>query len=351
MDNALDMKLDSLNMFKVLKDFHLQIEDAVAVSNSFNLDNFNAGGITNIVVSGLGGSAIGGDYARSYLQYDLKIPMIVNRGYCLPEFCNENTLVIISSYSGNTEETVSALNEALEKKCRIICITTGGKIGETADKQNLPCIKVPEGYQPRCAIGYSFFIVLKTLSALRFITDRTDEIDAVVKLIKELSPVYSNPNSPNNTPMHIAKAVKGKLPVIYSSSDVLDTVNLRWRGQFSENSKILAYGNGYPEMNHNELVGWRLNKDIIKNIIVIYLRDEEDHKRVSLRMDITSKIIEEYANEVITLNGIGKSKLERIFELTYIGDWATFYLALLYGEDPNEIDVLHELKEELGRHI
>jgi len=341
--------IDKSNMFDVLKNFSSQIDDAVKIAREIKVSEFDNKGIRSIIVTGLGGSAIGGDLIRSYTNYEIKIPVSVNRNYTLPEYADKDSLVIISSYSGNTEETVSAYKDAISKGCRIICVTSGGEVEKMAIENGHIFVKVPAGYQPRCALGYSFFILLVLFIKLGFLNDRQNEILRTIGFIKENSIKFSAFKSDDNPALSLAKIIKGNLPVIYSSIDFLDVVNLRWRGQISENAKILAYGNLYPEMNHNELVGWELNKDIMKKIIVIILRDGGDNDRIIKRMDITKKIYAKYASEVIEIGGSGSSRLERIFDLVYLGDWVSYYLAILNEVDPTPVNVITNLKNELGK--
>lgn len=349
MEKKLIKKFDKSNMFDILKDFHLQVKKALQVAGKYNLKNFDSKGIRNIIITGLGGSAIGGDLFRSYTQYEIKIPVTVNRNYTLPEFADSKTLVIVSSYSGNTEETLSAFREAIEKKCRIICITSGGEVKKIANKNKFNCVVIPGGLQPRCAIGYSFFTLLTVFIKLGFIKDRQEDIRETIKLMEESKEEYTTPDSQKNHALQLAVELKGKLPIVYSSADVLDIVNLRWRGQFSENAKIVAYGNNYPEMNHNELVGWKLNDDILKKIVVIFLKDVNDNERIKLRMDITSGIIKKYAENIISLESDGRSLLARIFDMIYLGDWVSYYLAILNEVDPTPVEAINFLKNKLEK--
>lgn len=341
--------LDISNMYDVLKDFHLQIEDAVRIAKDVTLPAIDKSSIKNIIINGLGGSAIGGDYVRSAVQYELDIPVSVNRNYDLPAYATKDSLCFVSSYSGNTEETISALKQALDKNCNIICITTGGEIANIAKSNGLPLVIVPEGYQPRCALGYAFFVLYGVFQKLGLIEDKSSQTESTINLIRELSRMYSDINDSGNKAISIANKLKGKLPVVYSA-DILDVVNIRWRGQLSENAKVLAYGSLYPEMNHNELVGWKCNEEIMKNIAVIMLKDPEDHDRNKLRMNITGEIYKKYASDVIELEASGRYKLERIFELTYLGDWVSFYLAILNSEDPTPVNVIQHLKKQLSEN-
>lgn len=339
---------DKSDMFGVLKNFPQQVEEAVKIAGEFEYKHLNKDGISNVIVNGLGGSAIGGDYVRSLVNYEMKVPMTVNRNYNLPAFAGENTLAIVSSYSGNTEETLSAFNEARERKCRILCITSGGEVERIANENNIDVLKIPGGLQPRCALGYSFFSLLIALTKLDLIPDKTDDINATIKHLQDLSHSYSYFSSEHNHPIMIADELKDHLPVIYSSSDVLDAVNLRWRGQISENAEILAYGNFVPEMNHNELVGWNLNKNILSEIVVILLCDRDDHERVKLRMKITTEIYKNLCNSIIAVESDAETRLERIFELTYLGDWTSFYLAIMNEVDPTPVESINFLKNKLS---
>jgi len=340
--------VDTENMLDVLVNFHNQIKDAVEIAGAIDVSSVNKEGIKNIVINGLGGSAIGGDLVRSYTSNEIKIPVYINRNYFLPSFVDSNTLIIISSYSGNTEETVSAYNDAIKKSCKIICISSDGTVEKIAGKNQHLLVKIPSGLQPRCALGYSFFTLLITLFKLGLIKDKTEDISEVITLLEKKSKVYIKHESENNVAIKIAKSLKGNLPIIYSSVDILDVVNLRWRGQISENAKILAYGNLYPEMNHNELVGWKLNNDILKNTVVIFLKDEDDYEKIKLRMEITTEIMEKYATEIINLNGEGTCRLARIFDLIYLGDWVSYYLAIINKINPTPVEAINYLKNKLA---
>ncbi|MCX7833612.1 MAG: bifunctional phosphoglucose/phosphomannose isomerase [Ignavibacteria bacterium] len=352
--------IDRSNMFMVLRNFHLQIKDAVQIASNIKFPKKLR--VSNIIVNGLGGSAIGGDLVRSYLHYIIKIPFTVNRSYFLPAYANRETLSIISSYSGNTEETISAYKDSLKRKCKILAISSGGEVEKIAKKNGNIFIKIPTGFQPRCALGYSFFTIFISLFKLGLIPISQkvfyNEIESVIQNLEKYSKQFSNYKLRNNIAIKIASEIKGKLPVIYSSSDLLDVVNLRWRGQISENSKQLAYGNLYPEMNHNELVGWwapektsknkSLNRrSLLNDIIVIFLKDNDDYVRIKLRMDITSEIYKKLASKVISIKGKGENKLERIFNLIYTGDWVSYYLALMRRVDPTPVEVISYLKSKL----
>ena len=339
---------DPKGMRNLILNFPKQAEEAVAIGNAAKI-KIKTKNIEQIVVSGLGGSAIGGDLIRAYCADKCSVPVIVNRHYYFPEFVGKNTLVIISSYSGNTEETTASYNDAVKRKAKIFCITSGGEVERMAKKHKHPYIKIPGGFPPRAALGYSFFPTLIALSKLGFIKDQKKEIKETLALLNELSARYSNHDSADNRALNLAKTVQGKLPLIYSAADKFDTVNTRWRGQITENAKTLAFGHLFPELNHNEIVGWEVLKDLMKKMHVIILRDKEDYKRIQLRMDVTKGIIGGLADGITEVHSEGKSLLARMFSLLYLADWLSFYLAMLNGVDPSPVKKIDFLKEELGK--
>lgn len=339
---------DPKGMRNLILNFPQQAEEAVTIGNAAKI-KLNTKNVEQIIVSGLGGSAIGGDLIRAYFADKCEVPVIVNRHYYFPKYVGTNSLVIISSYSGNTEETTASYKDAIKRKAKIFCITSGGEVERMAKKYKHPYIKIPGGLPPRAALGYSFFTMLIALSKLGFIKDQKKEIKETLALLSDLSSRYGNHDSTDNTALNLAKTLQGKLPLIYSAADKFDTVNTRWRGQITENAKTLAFGHVFPELNHNEIVGWEVLKDIMKNIHVVILRDKEDYKRIQLRMDVTKGIIGDLADGITEVHSEGKSLLARTFSLLYLADWLSFYLAILNGVDPSPVKQIDFLKEELGK--
>jgi glucose/mannose-6-phosphate isomerase len=341
-------KTDPAEMFRCVADVPLQVEEALRIGAQAPIA-LNADGINSIVLTGMGGSAIAGDLLRSYLAEELRIPFLVNRSYSLPGLVDRNTLVIVSSYSGNTEETMAAYRDAIRRKASVLCITTGGEAERLSSKHGHACIKVPPGLQPRAALGYSFFPLLLALARMGFIKSRETDISETLAALKKSSVLYADPTSRKNQALHIAKQLHGKLPVIYSSSERFDAVNVRWRGQICENSKHLAFGHLLPEMNHNEIVGWKVDPALLKKTGVVFLRDVGTHPRVRIREDVTKKIIRKKTSTVLEAWSEGSSLLARMFSLVYLGDWVSFYLAILNNEDPTPVQVIDYLKGELAK--
>ncbi|MCC7429672.1 bifunctional phosphoglucose/phosphomannose isomerase, partial [bacterium] len=250
------IKIDKSKMLDVLGGFptQIQVSERIVQETILNIDKTK---VTSIVITGLGGSAISGDLLKTYLESRLEIPVFVNRSYFLPKFVSEKTLVVVSSYSGNTEETVSALHDAKKRKSQILCVTTGGEIEKIA-KQN--CVKIPMGLQPRAALGYSFFVIFGLLAKIGFFDFPKQDVEETIKLLVEKAKEYFF-DPENNFPLNLAKRLTDKIILVYGSSDLHKIVAVRWKGQFCENAEHFSFANEVPEMNHNELVAFTKKND------------------------------------------------------------------------------------------
>lgn len=341
-------RLDPAGMFHCISDFPSQVEEAVEIGKQARLRALK-GPFSSIVMTGMGGSAIGGDILRSYVSQELRVPCLVNRSYTLPAFVNTSTLVVVSSYSGNTEETLSAYKAARERGAKILCLTTGGEVLRLAEQHGNPAIKVIPGLQPRAALGYSFFPLLLALTRTGLLRSQEKNIQETVDLLWKLSRQLGNYRTKTNRAVRIARILHGRLPIIYSSSEHLDAVNVRWRGQISENAKQLAYGHVLPELNHNEIVGWNVDRTLMKKTAVLFLKDKGVHDRVRLREEVTRSIVRRHAGKVLEVSSEGSSLLARIFSLVYLGDWVSYYLAILNRRNPTPVKVIEYLKGELAK--
>ncbi len=339
---------DPSGMYNWMRDFSAQVEDAVRIGAAAAV-KLPVKKIQSIVLTGLGGSAIGGDLLRSYLASELKVPFMVNRHYLLPACVTSKSLVIVSSYSGNTEETIAAHKDAVKRKAMVLCISTNGETEKLARKHKHPIITIPGGLSPRAALGYSFFPLLVVLGKLGLIRKRSNDIRETVSLLRSKAAVLSDPASQENKAYRLAQQIKGKLVIVYSPNEHLDSVNVRWRGQIAENSKSLAFGHVLPEMNHNELVGWKVQTQLMKEMEVIFLKDKGTHKRVAVREEITKQVLAAYASNVTEVWSEGTSLLARMFSLIQFGDWVSLYLAILNDEDPTPVAVIDYLKGELSK--
>ncbi len=340
--------MDPSGMHSLLAGFPAQVREAVSIGKSAQL-RMSVRRVRNIVVCGLGGSAIGGDILRSYLSGELAVPLVVNRHYTLPAFVGPDSLVIISSYSGNTEETNAAHREAIRRRAKILCISSNGVTEKLARKAGSPLITIPGGMPPRAALGYSFFPVLVACTRLGLMRPRQREINETLRLLEVKAALYANPEDHANTAVHLASLLQNRLGIVYSSTDRFDAVSTRWRGQIAENGKSLAFGHVLPEMNHNELVGWRVLEGTMREMQVFLLRDRDDHARVQTRMEITKEILKRYTPRVTEVWSEGSTLLARMFSLIYLGDWMSFYLAMFHKVDPTPVEVIDQLKRELGK--
>jgi len=344
-------KIDRSDMLGVLESFPGQCENARIIGIMFVPPVSYKTGYSNIIFTGMGGSAISAEILRSYIWREAKIPVFVNRGYRMPGFTGRGSLVVVISYSGDTEETVNAYIDARSRHAKIIVVTSGGRLRALAEKDSVPVIELPRGLQPRCAVGYLFFPILKALSKIGISSDRSRDVREAIKTLEALrrKRIGSAVPESKNIAKRIALKLHGRFPVIYGSSDSTDCIVTRWRGELAENAKQLSSGHLFPEMNHNEIVGWENPPKVLKDFIAVFLRDVDDHPRVSKRMDITAKMLKKSGFETIEVRSFGKTRLARLFSFLYIGDFVSFYLAILNGTDPTPVGRIAYLKNELGR--
>jgi glucose/mannose-6-phosphate isomerase len=337
-------------MLQRLLDFPQQCRCALRIATEAEII-FEQRDFRNVVFAGLGGSAIGADLVRSYLYFESKLPIVVAREYELPAYVDRQTLVFVSSYSGNTEETLSAYAQAKEKTAYIIAVSSGGKLKEYALKDKITFIEVPKGIPPRAALGYSSIVLLGLLAKLGLIKNIDASFAEMAGVLEELRDKNLKPTiaQKDNVSKYIAAKLFNKLTFIYSSSVHFDAVATRFRGQLSENSKALALTHVFPEMNHNEIVGWENPQKLFKDFVVIMLRDKFMHPRVAMRMDITKEVIKKEGVNVLEIWSRGQDLLARMFSLIYIGDFISFYLAILYGIDPTPVEKVNYLKLKLGQ--
>ncbi|MBP8033638.1 MAG: bifunctional phosphoglucose/phosphomannose isomerase [Bacteroidia bacterium] len=325
-------------MKNLVEGFTKQLQEALDIAHKAILTKKN--NIQNIVVTGLGGSGIGGTLLSELVQSECPIPIIVNKDYFLPEFVNSNSLVIISSYSGNTEETLSAMKQAIDKNAQIVCVTSGGEVHSIAQQYKFDTIIIPGGHPPRSCIGYSLIQLFKIVQFNGFVkTDLLNQVQTSITLLdneKEAIKIEST---------IIAKKLLNKIPVIYSLGSC-EGAAVRFRQQINENSKMLCWHHTLPEMNHNELVGWTEKND---SLAVVTFKTSFDYARTIKRYDICKTLFEKYSHSVTDITAKGTSKVEQFFYLINIGDWISCYIADLKNIDAVEVNVITNLKNELAK--
>jgi len=341
--------LDPGDMYGAIASFPEQLRLAAAIGQALSVDLAAYRSLDSIVVCGMGGSAIGGDLARSLLQDTLHLPMAICRGYALPAFAGPDSLVIGSSYSGNTEETLSAFAQAIKRRCRSFVMTTGGRLGEIAAAEKIPRVLLPSGLQPRAALGYSFVPLLLFLHKIGQADYSPETFSALAGFLESRIPQLAREApSEQNPAKQLALRLYGRMPIIYSGPELTDAAATRIKGQICENAKMLAFANQFPEFNHNELVGWKIVQAFREYLRVLILRDRDDHPRVAARMDIVKGMIEKQQVEVVEIYSDGQSRLERLFSLIQLGDFISYYLAILNKVDPTPVEPIEFLKGELA---
>lgn len=325
-------------MKKLIENFPNQLREALTIADAAKLSPKH--NIQNIVITGLGGSGIGGTIISELVSDSCPLPILTNKDYFLPSFVNSNTLVIISSYSGNTEETLEAMQQALNKNAQIVCITSGGKVELIAKEHKLDVIKIPGGNPPRSCIGYSLIQLIKIFVHYGFapVSLLTDVKNSINLIENENSNIVTESKQ-------IAKSLLNKIPVIYSLGSC-EGVSVRFRQQINENSKMLCWHHVFPEMNHNELVGWTTRNE---NIAVVTFRTAYDYKRTQKRFEVCKSVFEKYSASVTDIVAKGNSKAEQFIYLINIGDWISVQLAELRGIDPVEVNIIDHLKKELSK--
>jgi glucose/mannose-6-phosphate isomerase len=350
LDNLDQMKIvDSMNMAGAIFALPEQCEEAKRIAEAADIPS-GFGPFASVIILGLGGSAIGGDLVRARYEDVLPIPVSVNRDYTLPAYAGKDTLVVASSYSGNTEETLSAYNEAIARGCATVAITTGGKLLELAEKNGTPAIKIPGGLQPRAAIGVSFVPLLILFNRLGLVDVRDTDFEEMVDVLRTMrDEMKPERDSKENFAKQLSRRVYGKIPVVYGSQGWKGVVAYRWKCQFNENSKNICYSNVFPELNHNEIVGTEAPQDLLSETEVIILREQDEMKQIDRRLAVTSEIMKRCGIGVTEVCARGESSLAQLFSLIYVGDYVTFYLAILNRIDPSPVEAIAYLKRQLAK--
>lgn len=348
-DAARRSALDAQNMIPLTHEFPEQCRKALDIARQFNPPTPRLP-IQNVVVTGLGGSAVGGDLLRVLVEDNGEMPLVVNRDYQMPAFVNDHTFVIAASYSGNTEETLSAFEDAQDRGALLACVTSGGELAQRAAHYGTPVAFIPKGQPPRSAMGYMFIPMLIAAHKAGVIRrDPTADLQNAISLL-EKAREHWNADVPfsQNPAKQLAAQLYGKLPIIYGSQAYSAVVAFRWKTQLNENTKIHAYSNGYPEMNHNEILGWVLAKQQVPNLAVVLLRDRMERPKIVARVETTKRLFARAA-DVHELYAEGQSLLARMLHAIYFGDWVSCYLALLYGVNPTDIGYINLLKAVLEK--
>jgi glucose/mannose-6-phosphate isomerase len=330
-------KIDKENLRQVIIDFPQQFAEGLKLAENIKIK----GAFSSVIVSGMGGSALPTEVVKLYLDETNSckkyFSLLANRTYSIPVNSYKNCLHIVSSFSGNTEETLSALNEIIKRKLPAIGIAHEGKLINLCKKNNIPCIELPFVLQPRYATGLFFSAMLKILANSGFI--KLNEKDILEKT-KQLKKVAAKLESKGR---FIAEKIVGKTPVIYSS-DKLRAISMIWKIKINENAKTPAFYNVYPELSHNEMVGFTLPQG---KFHILTLMDKNDHPQIIKRMKITAKLYERKGINTTLIEISNANTFSLIFQSLILGDWISYYLALAYKQDPTPVKMVEDLKKML----
>jgi glucose/mannose-6-phosphate isomerase len=323
-----------VRMQKIILDFPKQFKTGLKAAERVEIK----GRFDKVLICGMGGSALPGDLLKMWIEaYGISLPLCVWRNYSLPRSANKRSLVLCLSYSGNTEEVLSSFKEARENNFPLVAITSGGKLAELCGKYGVPLAVIPGGLQPRMTLGYQFSALMKVLVNCGLIKDGLENISALEKKLK--------PRSLKKRGEILAKKIKGKIPIIYASHSGKELARM-WKIKFNENSKTPSFSNYFPELNHNEMVGFSGEKKN-KNFHVFILRDSADHPRILKRMKLTAEILKERGIGVDIIEIRGKDVLFKIFSNLLLSDWVSYYLALERKIDPVPVKIVEEFKKKI----
>ncbi len=299
----------------------------------------------NVVVSGMGGSALAADLAKSWL--DLDIPYEVVRRYEMPSYVGPDTLVIASSHSGNTEETLSAYNDAINRGAEVVVMTSGGQILELAKKANQPHVILPAGRQPRMEVLSGLKALVIIFEAYGLIKDKSAELESAILWLAGETKVWES-DSPldKNYAKKLAMDLPGKIPVVYGGSKT-GALAYKWKIGFNENAKNVAFANALPEFNHNEFVGWS-SHPIEKPFGILDLVSSFEHPRILKRFELTDKLLSGMRPKAVRIDLKGDSLLKQILWGVVLGDFVSIYLAILNGVNPTPVDLVEKFKKDLA---
>jgi len=327
-----------------------QIREAEKLVDQVELPPRGRDEIESVVVTGMGGSGIPGDFLRVILGPSLPVPLVVSKDYDLPKFVGPRTLVLAISYSGDTEETIAAFHQAVRGEAKMIAITGGGELARLCHKHNVPTVLVPAGSQTRAVFGYlllSSLVVFERLGLARSMRQGRREAATVAEAVRE--ELHPSVPTVRNPAKQMARSLTGRFPVIYGARNGSEVAALRWRQQFNENSKMLAHHEAFPEMHHNEIAVWQAPQSVGGKIGLVFLRDQTETDQTRGSADLTRAMFEQRDEEVMEVWSKGKSLLARLFSQSYVGDFVSYYLALLRKVDPTPVEAIAFLRSELSK--
>lgn len=351
-------KIDKSNMLNLCVKTHEYCQDAIQRAKKIKIPNeikvsekitIKYKKPQNIIITGMGGSAIGGEILQDWLRDKLPIPIQICRNYTLPAYANRNTLVFAISHSGETEETLNAFIDAVRRKCMTITISSGGHLLSFSKKLQIPHVTIPNGRPPRAAIPYIFFPLPILLEKMDILSNTEKDIQEAIRVLKKVS----EENAPyiltkTNLSKRLALQLKETIPAIYGFGQ-FRAIAHRMKTQFNENSKLFSTYNVFPELNHNEAVGWEVSEDLAKKFSVILIRDHNEPPEIKHRIEMTKLLALHKAQKVLEIYARGKGRLAKMFSVLLVGDLVSVFLAILRGVDPAPVKTIDLIKREMSR--
>ncbi|MCZ6789500.1 MAG: bifunctional phosphoglucose/phosphomannose isomerase [Chloroflexi bacterium] len=302
----------------------------------------------SVVVVGMGGSAMGGELLAGLAELEAAVPVHVVRDYTLPAWIGPETLVIASSYSGDTEETLSAYHQARERGALLLAMTSGGTLAREAAAHGIPLLRIDYEGEPRSAVGYSFGMLLALLCKIGLLENKEAELQTTVQLLYQMvSALGPEASKAQNLAKTVATAMHGRLPVVYGA-EFLSGAAHRWKTQLNENSKVWAFYESMPELNHNAVVGYSLPAEVMERAYVVLLHSHLLHRRTSLRYQVTEELLLREGVAHRQLDGVGDTPLAHLLTTVLLGDFVSYYLGILNQVDPVPVSPIDYLKGRLA---
>jgi glucose/mannose-6-phosphate isomerase len=338
-------RLDSSHIFQLTEDFPKQCDQALQLAAAFDISLIDLSRCRQVVLAGVGGSAAAGDFLQALFNAAGKVPFAVHRDYSVPAWVDQDTLVLCSTYSGDTEETLAAHRDATSKGAQVLVLTSGGQLGSSSSESGEATILIPGGQPPRTALGWSFMLSVSVCRRLNLLD--LDLEAPLAPFLEDASRTWrADHSTEGNLAKQLAMALNGKVPVIYGLGEWQFAVAKRWKAQINENAKRMAFANSFPEMNHNEILGW---SGITEPECWAYvlLSGGEENAKMNARARITEEALPPSVAK-LRANAIGETTLHKMLYLSLLGDFISLYLAILSGVDPGDISLLHHIKSELA---
>jgi glucose/mannose-6-phosphate isomerase len=336
-------QIDKSNMLSYCMDAARHYREAEKVAQKITLKYPKP---ENIIVAGMGGSAIGGELLKDWAREQAQMPIEVNRDYSLPDYANQKTLTVIVSYSGETEETLSTFRDAVKRKCMIFCVSSGGTLLEYAEKLDVPYVRVPAGIPPRAALPYLFVPLLVAMDKLQIVSGVSEELSEATKLLARVSGENSHDKPVKNNPAKtLAAGINGTVPITYGFG-VFRGVAQRFKTQFNENSKMPSKWEYFSELNHNEIVGWEEAGETASCFSTIFIRDKQEPAEIRTRIETTRALMPSNS-KMFEMWSRGNGALAKMLSTVLVGDFTSIYLAILRSVDPTPVETISLLKQKM----